>query len=139
MLQFTPATLMEYLEQVFPQIKSEFTILEMAEHELVVRLNVQQKHLRPGGTVSGPTMFSLADVAVYMAILAMIGPEPLTVTTGCSIDFMRKPDGEKDMVAHCKLLKLGRNLAVGDVLIYSEGIENPVARATMTYAIPKKA
>ena len=69
----------------------------------------------------------------------MIGPEPLTVTTGCSLDFMRKPDGEKDMVAHCKLLKLGRNLAVGDVLIYSEGIENPVARATMTYAIPKKA
>ena len=58
MLQFTPATLMEYLEQVFPQIKSEFTILEMAEHELVVRLNVQQKHLRPGGTVSGPTMLA---------------------------------------------------------------------------------
>lgn len=139
MLQFTPATLMEYLEQVFPQIKSDFTIIEMAEHQLVVRLNIQEKHLRPGGTVSGPTMFSLADVAVYMAILAMIGPEPLTVTTGCSLDFMRKPDGAKDMLAHCKLLKLGRSLAVGDVLIYSEGADAPVARATMTYAIPPKA
>ena len=139
MLHFTSTTLIEYLEQVFPQIKGEFTILELAERHLKVKLNIQAKHLRPGGTVSGPSMFSLADVSVYMAIMAMIGPEPLAVTTGCSLDFMRKPVGGRDIIASCTLLKLGRSLAVGDVLIHSEGISEPVARATMTYAIPQKA
>ena len=139
MLHFTSTTLIEYLEQVFPQIKGEFTVLELAERQLKVKLNIQDKHLRPGGTVSGPTMFSLADVSVYMAILAMIGPQPLTVTTGCSLDFMRKPAGGQDIVASCKLLKLGRSLAVGDVLIHSDGTAELVARATMTYAIPQNA
>ena len=139
MLHFTSTTLIEYLEQVFPQIKGEFTVLELAERQLKVKLNIQDKHLRPGGTVSGPTMFSLADVSVYMAILAMIGPQPLTVTTGCSLDFMRKPAGGQDIIASCKLLKLGRSLAVGDVLIHSDGTAEAVARATMTYAIPQNA
>ncbi len=139
MLHFTSTTLIEYLEQVFPKIKGEFTVLELAERQLKVKLNIQDKHLRPGGTVSGPTMFSLADVSVYMAILAMIGPQPLTVTTGCSLDFMRKPAGGQDIIASCKLLKLGRSLAVGDVLIHSDGTAEPVARATMTYAIPPNA
>ena len=139
MLHFTPTTLVEYLEQVFPQIKGDFTVLELAERQLKVKLNVQEKHLRPGDTVSVPTMFSLADVSIYMVIMAMIGPEPLTVTTGCSMDFMRKPAGGRDIIASSTLLKLGRNLAVGDVLIHSEGISEPVARATMTYAIPQKA
>lgn len=138
MLHFTSTTLIEYLEQVFPQIKGEFTILELAERHLKVKLNIQAKHLRPGGTVSGPSMFSLADVSVYMAIMAMIGPEPLAVTTGCSLDFMRKPVGGRDIIASCTLLKLGRSLAVGDVLIHSEGMYEPVARATMTYSIPQK-
>ena len=139
MLHFTSTTLIEYLEQVFPQIKGEFTVLELVERQLKVKLNIQDKHLRPGGTVSGPTMFSLADVSVYMAILAMIGPQPLTVTTGCSLDFMRKPAGGRDIIASCKLLKLGRSLAVGDVLVHSEGTSEPVARATLTYAIPQNA
>ena len=138
MLHFTSTTLIEYLEQVFPQIKGEFTIIELAERHLKVKLNIQDKHLRPGGTVSGPSMFSLADVSVYMAIMAMIGPEPLAVTTGCSLDFMRKPVGGRDIIASCTLLKLGRSLAVGDVLIHSEGMYEPVARATMTYSIPQK-
>ena len=138
MLHFTSTTLIEYLEQVFPQIKGEFTILELAERHLKVKLNIQAKHLRPGGTVSGPSMFSLADVSVYMAIMAMIGPEPQAVTTGCSLDFMRKPVGGRDLIASCTLLKLGRSLAVGDVLIHSEGMYEPVARATMTYSIPQK-
>ena len=138
MLHFTSTTLIDYLEQVFPQIKGEFTILELAERHLKVKLNIQDKHLRPGGTVSGPSMFSLADVSVYMAIMAMIGPKPLAVTTGCSLDFMRKPVGGRDIIASCTLLKLGRSLAVGDVLIHSEGMYEPVARATMTYSIPQK-
>ncbi|MDT8329309.1 MAG: PaaI family thioesterase, partial [Roseovarius sp.] len=103
-----------------------------------VRLVVADKHLRPGGTVSGPSIFALADVAVYLATLAMIGPKAMAVTTNCSIDFMRKPAAGADLVAECRLLKLGKLLSVGDVLIYSEGLEAPVARASLTYAIPPK-
>jgi acyl-coenzyme A thioesterase PaaI-like protein len=83
-------------------------------------------------------MFSLADVTVYLAVLAMIGPKGLAVTTNCSLDFMRKPAANTDLIGECRLLKLGRVLAVGDVLIYSEGMEAPVARSTMTYSIPPK-
>ena len=102
------------------------------------RLNVGERHLRPGGTVSGPSIFSLADVSVYLGILAMIGPEALAVTTNCSIDFMRKPASATDLIAECRLLKLGRVLAVGEVLIFSEGSDAPVARASLTYSIPPR-
>ena len=87
-------------------------------------------------TVSGPSIFALADVSVYMAVLAMIGPEALAVTTNCAVDFMRKPKAATDLTAECRLLKLGRVLAVGDVLIRSDGTEAPVARASLTYSIP---
>jgi uncharacterized protein (TIGR00369 family) len=97
---------------------------------------VQDKHLRPGGTVSGPAMFALADVSIYLAILAMIGPKALAVTTSCSVDFMRKPAAHANLRAEARLLKLGKVLAVGDVMIYSEGHDAPVARASMTYSIP---
>ena len=136
-LHFNKETLLEYVETIFPQIKGEFQIDHLDEALLIVRLLVQEHHLRPGGTVAGPSMFSLADISVYLSILAAIGPEALTVTTNCSLDFMRKPVSETDLLAHCKLLKLGKSLAVGDVLIFSDGMDKPVARATMTYAIPR--
>ena len=136
-LHFDKETLLEYVETIFPQIKGEFQIDHLDEALLIVRLLVQEHHLRPGGTVAGPSMFSLADISVYLSILAAIGPEALTVTTNCSLDFMRKPVSETDLLAHCKLLKLGKSLAVGDVLIFSDGMDKPVARATMTYAIPR--
>ncbi len=135
-VQMDKEALSAFLAEVFPQVKSDFVIEELAENTVTVRLKVEDRHLRPGGTVSGPTMFSLADVSVYMAILAMIGPKALAVTTNCSIDFMRKPAAGADLIAHCRLLKLGRILAVGDVLIRSEGMDAPVARATATYSIP---
>jgi uncharacterized protein (TIGR00369 family) len=125
-----------FLELEFPQAGRDFTVESVSEMAATIRLNVQDKHLRPGGTVSGPAMFALADVAVYLAILAMIGPKALTVTTGCSVDFMRKPASGVDLLAETRLLKLGRSLAVGDVLIYSIGMEAPVARASLTYSIP---
>jgi uncharacterized protein (TIGR00369 family) len=103
---------------------------------LRLRMPVARRHLRPGGTVSGPSMFALADVSVYLAILAMIGPKALAVTTSCSIDFMRKPEAGADMICACRLLKLGRVLAVGECLLFSEGLQAPVARASLTYAIP---
>ena len=136
-LHFNKETLLEYVETIFPQITGEFQIDHLDEALLIVRLLVQEHHLRPGGTVAGPSMFSLADISVYLSVLAAIGPEALTVTTNCSLDFMRKPVSETDLLAHCKLLKLGKSLAVGDVLIFSDGMDKPVARATMTYSIPR--
>ena len=130
--------LMDFLETVFPQVKDDFEVEEVADMRVRVRLKVADRHLRPGGTVSGPSMFALADCSVYMAVLAMIGPQALAVTTNCSMDFMRKPAAETDLVADCRLLKLGRVLAVGDVLIYSDGMAEPVARASMTYSIPPR-
>lgn len=130
--------LMEFAEQVFPQVKGDFIVEEVRDMAVRIRMPVTEKHLRPGGTVSGPSMFALADCAVYFAVLAMIGPKALAVTTNCSLDFMRKPEAGRDLIAECRLLKLGRVLAVGDVLIYSDGKEAPVARSTMTYSIPPK-
>ncbi|MCA0919718.1 PaaI family thioesterase [Pseudooceanicola nanhaiensis] len=135
-LQMDAAALNRFLEAEFAQVAGEFTVEAVEEMAVTVRMTIGEKHLRPGGTVSGPSMFALADVSVYLAILAMIGPKALTVTTGCSLDFMRKPAAGADLIAQCRLLKLGRVLAVGDVLLYSEGVAQPVARASMTYSIP---
>lgn len=135
-LQMDAEGLMSFLDREFPQVTGEFSIEDLGEMRIRVRLNVGERHLRPGGTVSGPSIFALADVSVYLAVLAMIGPVGLAVTTNCSIDFMRKPEAGKDLIAECRLLKLGRVLAVGEVLIFSEGGEKPVARASMTYSIP---
>ncbi len=125
-----------YLEEVFPQVRNDFAFDLLEEDRLRMRLLVGERHLRPGGTVSGPSMFSLADCAVYAMVLARVGRKALAVTTNCSIDFMRKPAAGVDLIADCRLLKLGRVLAVGDVLIYSGGLNKPVARATLTYSIP---
>jgi uncharacterized protein (TIGR00369 family) len=130
------AALTRFLEEVFPQVAEDFVIEEVRDNAIRVRLQVAERHLRPGGTVSGPTMFALADVSVYLAILAMIGPKALAVTTNCSIDFMRKPAAGVDMICECRLLKLGRVLAVGECLMFSDGTGGPVARASLTYSIP---
>jgi len=134
----TAEELMVFLDREFPQVRGEFAIEELGENRIRTRLLVAERHLRPGGTVSGPSIFALADVSVYLAVLAMIGPEALAVTTSCSLDFMRKPVAGVDLVAECRLLKLGRVLAVGEVLIFSEGAQAPVARASLTYSIPPR-
>ena len=126
-------------DEQFPQVNDDFTIEDLSENAITMRMNIGDRHLRPGGTVSGPSMFALADVSVYAMILGMIGPKALSVTTNCSLDFMRKPVGNADLIGKGRLLKLGRILAVGDVLLYSEGMDKPVARATMTYSIPPSA
>lgn len=136
-LKMTIAEITAFLAEVFPQIDRGFEIIDLEAGAVTVRMNIRDHHLRPGGTVSGPSMFALADVSYYIATLAVIGPEALTVTTNCSIDFMRKPSAN-DMIAKVRVLKLGRTLSVGDVLLYSEGQDEPVARANLTYAIPLK-
>ena len=135
-VKMSAVALTAFLGKTFPQVADDFAVEALTDDGLTVRLKVAKQHLRPGGTVSGPAMFALADVSIYLAILARIGPQELAVTTNASIDFMRKPAANTDLIARCSLLKLGRLLAVGDVLIYSQGATLPVARASMTYAIP---
>ena len=124
-----------FLKREFPQVAASIRIEELGADTGRIRYAVDKTHLRPGGTVAGPTMFLLADVAMYVLVLAAVGPKKLAVTVNGSIDFMRKPD-LADLLAEARLLKLGRRLAVGDVLIYSDGLTEPVARAGITYAIP---
>jgi uncharacterized protein (TIGR00369 family) len=125
-----------FLADHFPQVAGEFVLDRLTPEGLVLRLHVSDAHLRPGGTVSGPTMFGLADVAFYLALLSRIGPVALAVTTNVSIDFLRKPMADANLLGEARILKLGRQLAVGDVMIYSEGQDAPVARASLTYSIP---
>ena len=96
------------------------------------------EELRPGGTVSGPVLMTVADVALYVAILGEIGIVPLTVTTSLNINFLRKPAADKSIVGVCKLIKLGKTLGVGEVSLYSEGSPEMVAHAVGTYAIPAR-
>ena len=93
--------------------------------------------LRPGGTVAGPVLMAVADVALYVAILGEIGIVPLTVTTSLNINFLRKPSAERSIIGVCKLIKLGKTLAVGEVSLYSDGLPDAVAHAVGTYAIPR--
>jgi uncharacterized protein (TIGR00369 family) len=135
-LRMDEAALQAFLAEAFPQVARDFVVEEARPDGVRVRLATAERHLRPGGTVSGPTMFALADVGLYLAILARLGPVALAVTTNCAIDFMRKPAAGRDLVCEARLWKLGRRLAVGDALIRSVGGEDPVARASLTYAIP---
>lgn len=135
-LKMDSAALEAFLQSDFPQVDGLFSVEHVEDMAIRVRCHVDDAHLRPGGTVSGPTMFALADVSVYLAILAMVGPEALAVTTNCSIDFMRKPAAGRDLIGEARLLKLGRVLAVGDVLMRSDGSDAVVARASVTYSIP---
>lgn len=137
-MKMNVAQLQAFLAEHFPHMTEEFIVEDVSENRATLRLPVSERNLRAGGTVNGPTMFALADVTFYLALMAMIGPQALAVTTNCSIDFMRKPAAGKDLIGKAHILKLGRVLAVGDVLIYSEGQGAPVARAGLTYSIPPK-
>lgn len=125
----------QFIDEVFPQMMGAFEVLELEPYRLKLRMKITEDNSRPGGTVSGPAMFTAVDCAFYIATLAMIGPQALTVTTNCSIDFMRKPQ-LADLIAEARILKLGKVLSVGDVLLYSEGMDEPVAHANLTYSIP---
>lgn len=127
-----------FMQQAFAQVADDFRIEALARDAITVRLMTAERHLRPGGTISGPTMFALADVAVYLMVLARIGPVALAVTTNASIDFLRKPAAGRDLIGTGRLLKLGRALAVGDVLIRADGSDEIVARASATYSIPPR-
>ena len=109
------AEVQDFLTRAFPQVSEEYQVEDLGPMRARVALIPKKRHLRPGGTISGPTLFSLADCGVYLAIIAHVGEEALAATTGASIDFMRKPQAGRKLLADVRLLKLGRGLAVGDV------------------------
>jgi uncharacterized protein (TIGR00369 family) len=127
-----------FLDREFPQIHIGgrcFHIEEIGPLSARMRMDYHERHVRPGGTLSGPAMMTLADLALYVAILGQIGPVGLAVTTNLSFNFLRKP-AQRALLADCRLLKLGRRLAVGEVSIRSEGDDAVVCHATGTYSIP---
>ena len=134
MPKLTEEELKTFFEQEFPQM--DFIMEECDGEYITVKKEIHQNNLRPGGTVSGPTMMAVADFAIYVAILREIGLIKLAVTTSFNINFLKKPLANKDILARCKLLKCGKTLAIGEVSIYSEGIDEPVAHAVGTYSIP---
>jgi len=136
-VKMSPAELTAFLDEVFPQIRGEMIIEDVGPLTARLRMPVAERHLRPGGTVSGPAMFTLADCAFYVATLAQIGPAALTVTTNAAINFLRKPV-VADMICEARILKLGRVLVVGDATITQAGQGGPVAHATLTYSIPPR-
>ena len=136
-LQFSISELSSYLDEVFPQVVNRYRIVDLQQGYARVIQNITQENLRPGGTVSGPTIFSLVDIGMYILLLAHIGKEPLAVTTNCSIDFLKKPTMDEELFADCNLLKLGKTLVFGEVLVKSSDKEALLARSSITYYRPK--
>lgn len=100
-----------------------------------VRMPFDPQFMRPGGTISGPALMALTDYGMYAALMGAIGRVEMAVTTNLNINFLRKP-AAADIVADCRVIKLGRTLSVLDVTLYADGDAEPVAHATGTYAIP---
>ena len=133
----TKAEIIDFLRREFPQNKC--LVEDIGNRSATVTHHVDTDHLRPGDTVSGPLLMTVADVAIYVAILGTIGIVPLAVTTSLTINFLRKPAAGKPIVGVCRLLKVGRTLVVGEVSLYSQGNEEVVAHAVGTYSIPPRA
>ena len=136
----TVSELNAFLDREFPQIHADGRIYEIeavAPGEAVLSVKPSERHLRPGGTISGPTMMALADLAAYAVILAHIGPVALAVTTNLNMNFLRKP-GPGDLVGTCRLLKLGKRLAITECGIAGREGGDLVAHATATYSIPPR-
>jgi uncharacterized protein (TIGR00369 family) len=134
------AELKRFLHEEFPQAFSSGDItIENADGEsALLRQRYSDRMLRPGGTISGPTLMGLADCAMYVVLLSAIGPVAFAVTTSLNINFLRKGLPGGDLLAAARLMKLGRRLAVGEVSLVSGASPDPVAHATLTYSIPAK-
>ncbi len=133
-LKMNCQAMVEFLQQEFPQYIGE--VCEIEEDYSLLRQPINESHLRPGGTVSGPTLMTLADVALYVAILSKIGPVALAVTTDLTIHFLNKPRADRAIMAKARLLKQGKRLVIGEVELYSEGEAELVAHVVATYSVP---
>jgi len=138
MPKMTAREVADFMKTVLSQVRLPVEIEELRDGFLRIRVGVTDRNLRPGGTISGPTLMSIADTAMYQLVLGMIGPVPLALTTNLNINFLRAPK-LADIIAEVEMLKLGKRLAVGQVTIYSDSNDDPVAHATVTYSIPPKA
>jgi len=132
----TKEQLVAFMAAEFPQSRCE--VDTVGADRATVSRRIGPDDLRPGGTVSGPVLMAVADVALYVAILGRIGIVPLAVTTSLTVNFLRKPSAEARIIAECTLMKTGRTLAVGEVSLYSEGSRDPVAHVVGTYSIPPR-
>lgn len=132
----TKEEIVAFMALEFPQTKCVVEAVD--ENGATLAHNIGVNELRPGGTVSGPVLMSIADVAIYVAILGKIGIVPLTVTTSLTINFLRKPSAQARIIADCTLMKVGRTLIVGEVSLYSEGSSDMVAHVVGTYSVPPK-
>jgi uncharacterized protein (TIGR00369 family) len=135
------ATVEAYLYEVFPELDHggrTYFVEAVGPMTARMRMDDHPRHRRPGGTLSGPSMMTLADLALYVAVLANVGPVPLAVTTSLTFNFLRKP-APRALVAECRLFKLGKRLAVGEVGIASAGETDLCCHATGTYALPTNA
>ena len=138
MPRMTADEIKAFMQEVFPQARMPVEIEELRDGFVRIRARVSERYLRPGGTVSGPTLMTIADTAMYYLVLGMIGPVALALTTNLNMNFLRAPK-LADVIAEAEMLKLGKRLAVGQVTIYSDGSDEPVAHATVTYSIPPDA
>jgi uncharacterized protein (TIGR00369 family) len=123
-----------FFDREFPN--NSLTIESVGDKKASIRRTPKQEDLRPGNTVSGPFMMSIVDTALYVTILAELGLVVLAVTTSLNFNFLRKPTANADVIAKCALLKVGRKLVVGEVTLYSDGDERPIAHAVGTYSLP---
>lgn len=128
----TKSEIAAYLAAEFPQTK--VTVDKVENGVATVRHSVGFEELRPGGSVSGPVLMAVADVGLYVAILSEIGMERDVATTSLNTNFFRMPSGDRDIIGECKLLKVGRTLIIGEVSLFSEGSDKPVAHVVGTYA-----
>jgi uncharacterized protein (TIGR00369 family) len=129
--------LIELMKRAFPQASPDRFQIELVEDGIVrFRYGATHDDLRPGDTVSGPTLMALSDLGMYFLVLSALGPVVLAVTTSLNINFLRKP-GAGELLVEGKLLKLGKRLAVGEVSVFTEGATRPVSHATVTYSIPQ--
>ena len=133
----TPAELMKFLDEHFPQAGHQgLTIEHLDDTTIRVRFASHARHLRPDGTISGPTLMWLVDLSFYLLIMGRLGPVAHAVTTNLNINFMRKGQPGQDVLAEARLLKLGKRLAVGEVKLLSGTSPDPIAHVTSTYSIP---
>jgi uncharacterized protein (TIGR00369 family) len=133
----TVAELSLFLTEHFPQWDSSGVLEDAGDGWATIRLKVDDSHLRPGGTVSGPTMMGMADVAIWIALQTKIGPSPLTVTSNLNINFLSKPK-PVDIIAKARVLRVGKRSGVGECYIYSGDEDSMVAHVTASYAIPSR-
>ena len=136
----TAEELNTFMGKVFPQLnrdRTDFEVTEVFPGGCTIRLNAAYEHLRPGDTVSGVALFTLADLGGYACVLSHAGPDALSVTTNISLNFMRKA-GPGPVDGHCRILKLGRNLMVYDIEMVAGPDNEIIAHATGTYSIPPK-